>query len=122
MLTMKEYIQENYNDDNIEDWESMTPREKLSEYLYNELGLDFGDDFFEVETVEQCINNCKKSLDNAEFKDIKNIMLDTIDELEKYKGKGLFCKFTTDVDSCLLGQCYVIFTEGYEYINYIRVI
>lgn len=121
MKTMAEYIKENYKND-IENWESMAPRERLSEYLYNVLSLDFEDNFFEVETVEQCINNCKKSLDNPEFKDIKNIMIDTIRELEKYKGKGLFCKFATDVDSCLYSQCYVIFTEKYEYVGYIRVI
>lgn len=121
MKTMQEYIKENYAD-SIENWESMTPREQLDEYLYNVLSLDFGDDFFKVETIEQCINNCKRGIDNAEFKDIKNIMLDTIDELEKYKDKGLFCKFATDVDSCLYSQCYVVFSERYEYINYIRVI
>ncbi len=121
MLTMQEYIKENYKDD-IESWESMTTREKLDEYLCNILNLDFGDDLFKIETVEQCINNCKRGLDKPEFKDIKDVMLNTIEELEKYKGKGLFCKFATDVDSCLLGQVYVIFTEGYEYINYIRVI
>lgn len=121
MLTMQEYITENYKND-IENWESMTSRERLDEYLCNILNLDFGDDFFKVETIEQCINSCKRGLDNPEFKDIKNSILDTIEELEKYKGKGLFCKFAMDVDSCLLGQCYVIFTEGYEYINYIRVI
>lgn len=58
MLTMKEYIKENYSDD-IESWESMIPRERLEEYLYNVLSLDFGDNFFKVETIEQCINNCK---------------------------------------------------------------
>lgn len=121
MLNMQEYIKENYKND-IENWESMTAREQLDEYLCNILNLDFGNDFFKIETIEQCINGCKRGLDNPEFKDIKNSILDTIKELEKYKGKGLFCKFTTDVDSCLLGQCYVIFSEGYEYIDYIRVI
>lgn len=121
MKTMAEYIKENYKND-IENWESMTAYEQLDEYLYNVLSLDFSDDFFKVETIEQCINNCKRGIYNAEFKDIKNVMIDTIKELEKYKGKGLFCKFATDVDSCLLGQCYIIFTEGYEYVGYIRVI
>jgi len=121
MKTMKEYIKENYSDD-IENWESMTPREKLSEYLYNELGLDFGDDFFEVETVEQCISGCKRGLDNPEFKDMKNDIIDTINSLGKYKDKGLFCKFATDKDSCLFGQVYTIFTSGYDYIDYVRVI
>ncbi|WP_346874212.1 hypothetical protein [Clostridium sp. UBA5988] len=121
MITMQEYINKNYEDD-MENWESMTAYEQLDEYLYNVLSLDFSDDFFKVETIEQCINNCKRGIDNAEFKDIRNVMLDTIEELEKYKGKNLFCKFVMDKDSCLLGQCYVVFTEGYEYINYIRVI
>ena len=82
----------------------------------------FEDNFFKVETIEQCINNCKKSLDDKEFKDIKNIMLDTIAELEKYKGQGLFCKLVMDKDSCLFGECYVIFDTNYTYIDMVRVI
>lgn len=122
MLSMKEYIKGMNKEYYIETWESMTAREKLEEYLYNVLSLDFGDDFFKVETLEECISNCKRGLDNPEFKDIKNIMIDTIAELEKYKGKGLFCKFATDVDSCLYSQCYIVFSEGYKYIDHIRVI
>ncbi|WP_346886467.1 hypothetical protein [Clostridium sp. UBA4395] len=122
MLTMQEYIKGMDKDYYTESWKNMTAREQLEKYLYYILNLDFGDDFFKVETIEECINNNKKSLDNPEFKDIKNIILDTIGELEKYNDKGLFCKFVMDVDSCLLGQCYVVFTEKYEYINYISVI
>lgn len=121
MLNMQEYIKENYADD-IENWESMTPVEQLDEYIWNILGMNFGDDFFKVETVEECINDCKRGLDNPEFKDIKNVMLNTIKELEKYKGKGLFCKFVMDKDSCVFGQGYVVFTAKYEYVHMIRVI
>jgi len=122
MLTMAEYIQGMDKDYYKETWENMTAREKLDEYLYNILNLDFSDDFFEVETIEQCISSNKKGLDNPEFEDMKNVILDTIDELEKYKDKGLFCKFVMDKDSCLLGQCYVIFDVNYQFVNYIRVI
>lgn len=121
MLTMKEYVEENYSDD-IENWENMTPRDRLDEYIYNELNVDFSDDFFEVETVEQCINSCNKALKDKELKNMKDEIEDTIRELEVYKDKGLFCKFVMDTKSCLLGQCYVIFTEKYEYLGMIRVI
>lgn len=120
MLSMKEYVEEKYKDD-IEDWESMTVSEKLDEYLYNILNLDFSDDFFKVQTIEQCINSYKKSLDNPEFKHVKDEMLNTIEELEKYKNKRLFCKLCENKSSCLYSEYYVIFTGRYEYVDYIRV-
>ncbi len=118
---MAEYIQENYSND-IESWESMTPRERLEEFLWNELNVDFSDDFFEVETVEQCIDSSFKSLKNKEFKDIKNEIEDTIKKLKTYEGKGLLGKFVMDKDSCLWSQGHMIFDENYKYIDIVRVI
>ena len=121
MITMQEYINKNYEDD-MENWESMTPRERLNEYLWNELNLDFGDDFFKAETIEQCINGCNKALNDKEFEDMVDCIKEVENELEKYKGKGLFCKYCIDKDYPSFNQFYVVFTEGYEYVSMIRVI
>ncbi len=98
--------------------------EKLEEYIMNEYDMEFLDDEIlgKVNTIEQQISNNKRALHEKELKDSWNDIKINMLELEKYKDKGLFCKYAVHMDSCLWGQCYVVFTEKYEFINIIRVI
>lgn len=104
--------------------EELTPLEKLENYIMNEYDMEFLNDEIigNVNTIEQEIENNKRALKEIELKDCWYDIKINISELEKYKDKGLFCKYAVHKDSCLWGQAYIIFDVNYTYIDMVRVI
>ncbi|MEG1142000.1 MAG: hypothetical protein RSE41_06105 [Clostridia bacterium] len=104
--------------------DELTPLEKLEEYIINEYDMQFLDDeiFGHVNTIEQQIANNKRALEEVELKDSWEDIKINMLELEKYKDKGLFCKYAVHQSSCIWGQAYVVFDVSYNFENIIRVI
>ncbi len=104
--------------------EELTPLEKLENYISNEYDMEFLDDEIigKVHTVEEQIENNNKALKEIELKDSWEDVKSNNSKLEKYKGKGLFCKYAVHEDSCLWGQGYIIFDMNYRFISMVRVI
>ncbi|GAA0768681.1 hypothetical protein GCM10008908_09320 [Clostridium subterminale] len=104
--------------------EELTPLEKLEEYIMNEYDMEFLNDEIigKVNTIEQQIANNNRALQEVELKDSWEDIKSNIRELEKYKDRGLFCKYAVHMDSCLWGQGYVIFDQDYRFIDFVRTI
>lgn len=104
--------------------EELTPLEKLENYIMNEYDMEFLDDKIigRVHSIEEQIENNKRALQEKELKDCWEDIKSNIIELEKYRDKGLFCKYAVHEDSCIWGQGYVVFDQGYRFISMVRVI
>lgn len=105
--------------------DELTPLEKLENYISREYDMEFLDDEIigKVHSIEEQIANNKRALREVELKDSWEDIKSNILELEKYKDKGLFCKYAVHEDSCLWGQGYVIFDQDdYNFVDFIRVI
>lgn len=87
--------------------------------------MEFLDDEIigKVHTVEEQIFNNKRALQEVELKDCWEDIKSNISELEKYKDKGLLCKYAVHQSSCIWGQGYVVFDQDdYNFVDFIRTI
>ncbi|WP_346913797.1 hypothetical protein [Clostridium sp.] len=104
--------------------EELTSLEKLEKYISEKYDMEFLDDEIigKVHTVEEQIENNNRALQEKELKDCWEDIKSNISELEKYKDKDLFCKYAVHEDSCIWGQGYAIFDQGYRFVDIVRTI
>lgn len=87
--------------------------------------IEFLEDTFDFEPVENCdiqtveeeIDNINNGLNDKELMDSWDSMEETIEDLNKFKGKEYKCIFCTDWSNFFISHVYVIIDKDFNYID-----